>query len=212
MIRSDVLRQLGWGASITEDWDLTIRIYLSGYKILYTPFIQAPSEIIATFRQLARQRMRWAEGHTFNAKKYLIDILTSPNLETIEKLDWIYYAPYYFQSVFFILGTGMWLISQFVLPYRMPVLPASIGWALVFTNALSLVLMNLTGPFMERGVRRNWRGLPSFIVLTYLLVPYHAYAALKGLIEPHEGGWHRTQKTGVITHGVDRPMKGLQIE
>ena len=41
--------------------------------------------------------------------------------------------------------------------------------------------MNLAGLFMERGIRRNWRGLLSFILLTYLLVPYQAYASLKGL-------------------------------
>ncbi|MCH7611438.1 MAG: glycosyltransferase [Chloroflexi bacterium] len=203
MIRADVLRQYGWGTSITEDWELTIRLYLGGYKVLYTPFIQAPSEIVATFKQLALQRMRWAEGHTFNVKKYFLRVITSPNLETIEKLEWIYYAPYYLQSVFFVLGTGFWLLSEIVFRYRLPMLAASIGWALVFTNALSLVFMNLAGLFMERGVRRNWRGLLSFILLTYLMVPYQAYASLKGLIEPHEGGWHRTEKTGVITDMVD---------
>ena len=212
MIRSDVLRQHGWGTSITEDWDLTIRIYLSGYKVLYTPFIQAPSEIVATFKQLAQQRMRWAEGHTFNIKKYFLQVITSPNLELIEKLEWIYYAPYYLQSVFFVLGTGMWLISELVLQYRLPIFAASLGWALVFTNVLSLVFMNLAGLFMERGVRRNWRGLLSFVLLTYLMVPYQAYASLKGLIEPHEGGWHRTQKTGVITDVVDKLGLGKRMK
>ncbi|MDK1046094.1 MAG: glycosyltransferase, partial [Anaerolineales bacterium] len=212
MIRADVLRQHGWGTSITEDWELTIRLYLGGYKVLYTPFIQAPSEIVATFKQLALQRMRWAEGHTFNVKKYFLRVITSPNLETIEKLEWIYYAPYYLQSVFFVLGTGFWLLSEIVFRYRLPMLAASIGWALVFTNALSLVFMNLAGLFMERGVRRNWRGLLSFILLTYLLVPYQAYASLKGLIEPHEGGWHRTQKTGVITDMVDKLGLGKRMK
>lgn len=212
MIRADVLRQHGWGTSITEDWELTLRLYLSGYKVLYTPFIQAPSECVATFKQLARQRMRWAEGHTFNVKQYFFKILSSPNLDPAEKLEFIYYAPYYLQSVFFIIGTACWLLSEVVFRYRLPMLPATIGWALVFTNALSLALMNLTGLFMERGVRRNWSGLLSFILLTYLLVPYQAYAALKGLLEPHEGGWHRTQKTGIITDVVDKLGLGKRMK
>ncbi len=91
-------------------------------------------------------------------------------------------------------------------------LPASIGWALVFTNALSLVFMNLAGLFMERSVRRTWRGLLSFILLTYLLVPYQAYASLKGLLSPTEGGWHRTQKTGVITDVVDKLGLGKRMK
>ncbi|MFQ5813103.1 MAG: glycosyltransferase, partial [Anaerolineae bacterium] len=70
MIRADVLRQIGWGTSITEDWELTIKLYLAGYKVLYTPFIQAPAECVNSFKQLVKQRMRWAEGHTYQVKKY----------------------------------------------------------------------------------------------------------------------------------------------
>ncbi|MFB0543809.1 MAG: glycosyltransferase, partial [Candidatus Bathyarchaeia archaeon] len=69
MVRADILRRQGWTTSITEDWDLTLRLYLAGYKVLYTPLIQAPGEIPTTVRRLVRQRMRWAEGHTFAVKK-----------------------------------------------------------------------------------------------------------------------------------------------
>jgi len=62
MIRADVVKQLGWTTSITEDWDLTLRLYLAGYKVIYTPLVQAPAEIPTTIRRLAQQRMRWAEG------------------------------------------------------------------------------------------------------------------------------------------------------
>src|SRR5439155_16962280 len=68
MIRADVLRKLGWSTSITEDWELTIRLYLAGYKVLYTPYIQAPAECVSTVRRLIKQRMRWAEGHTYNVR------------------------------------------------------------------------------------------------------------------------------------------------
>src|SRR5207237_2472897 len=70
MIRADVLRKLGWSTSITEDWELTIRLYLAGYKVLYTPYIQAPAECVSKVSRLVKQRMRWAEGHTYNVKKY----------------------------------------------------------------------------------------------------------------------------------------------
>ncbi|UCF60250.1 MAG: DUF2341 domain-containing protein, partial [Anaerolineaceae bacterium] len=204
MIRADVVKQVGWKTSITEDWELTIRLYLAGYKVLYTPFIQAPAECVASFKQLTRQRMRWAEGHTFNVKKYFMEVLRSTKINLREKLEWVYFAPYYLQAAFFLVGTGAWLISDFILKARIPFWTRSLGWSLVFVNGFSLILMNVTGLFLERGVRRNWRGLLSFVLLTYLLVPYQAYAALKGLFEPHEGGWHRTQKTGVITEVLGR--------
>jgi cellulose synthase/poly-beta-1,6-N-acetylglucosamine synthase-like glycosyltransferase/ActR/RegA family two-component response regulator len=204
MIRADVLKKVGWRTSITEDWELTLRLYLEGYKVLYTPFIQAPAECVASFRDLSRQRMRWAEGHTFNVKKYFLRVLQTPNISRREKLEFIYFAPYYLQSAFFLLGTGAWLITDLLLNVDLPFWTATLGWSLVFANGFSLILMNLAGLFLERGIRRNWAGLLSFILLTYLLVPYQAYAALKGLFEPHEGGWHRTTKTGVITEIVER--------
>jgi cellulose synthase/poly-beta-1,6-N-acetylglucosamine synthase-like glycosyltransferase len=214
MIRADLLREVGWGTSITEDWELTIRLYLDGYRVLYSPFIQAPAECVSDFKQLVRQRMRWAEGHTFNVKRYFFPVLSSAKLTRREKLEFIYYAPYYLQSVFFIVGTLAWLVEEIILRSRLPFWTATLGWSLVFTNTFALILMNVAGLFLERGVRRNAAGLMSFIMLTFLLVPYQAYAAMKGLLEPHEGGWHRTDKTGVITEVIDklglgRRMRGL---
>jgi len=71
MIKRKILERIGWGTSITEDFQLTLKLYEAGYKVCYTPYIQTPSECVSTIRRLIRQRMRWAEGHTFNIKKCL---------------------------------------------------------------------------------------------------------------------------------------------
>jgi len=211
MIRADVLRKHGWGTSITEDWELTLRLYLDGYKVLYTPFIQAPAECISDFRQLIRQRMRWAEGHTYNVKKYFWKVLRSPHISLREKAEFLYYAPYYLQSIFFILGTSCWFISELILHRHIPYWTALFGWCLVFSNLFSLVIMNLSGLFLERGVKHNWNGIFSFITLSNLLVPFQAYAALKGLLEKDEGGWHRTPKSGRITEILGRLRFGKKL-
>ena len=128
MIRADVLRQHKWGTSITEDWELTLRLYLDGYKVLYTPFIQAPAECVSDFKQLTRQRMRWAEGHTFNVKRFFLPVLRSPNLSRREKLEFIYFAPYYLTSILFMLGTAAWLISELFLRVELPFWSEALGW------------------------------------------------------------------------------------
>ena len=202
MIRADVLRKLGWSTSITEDWELTIRLYLAGYKVLYTPYIQAPAECVSTVKRLIRQRMRWAEGHTYNVKKYFFKVLRSPNLSWKEKLEFVYYAPYYLQSVVFAAGTVAWLLSDLLLGQRLPNWTALLGWSLVFTNIFALPLMNLAGVALEGSVRRDIAGIFSFIALSNLLVPFQAYAAVKGLLEREEGGWVRTPKSGRITESL----------
>src|SRR3989344_4535902 len=69
MITKNVLSEVGWGTSITEDFQLTLKLYEAGYKVVYTPYVQAPSECVSTIKRLIRQRMRWAEGHSYNVKR-----------------------------------------------------------------------------------------------------------------------------------------------
>jgi len=68
----------------------------------------------------------------------------------------------------------------------------------------ALALMNLSGLFMERGVKHEWGGVLSAMLLSMVLVPFQAYAALKGLLAVKEGGWFRTPKSGKITEFFDR--------
>lgn len=203
MIRADILRELGWTHSITEDWDLTLRMYLDGYGVFYTPLIQAPAEIPTSLRALARQRMRWAEGHTYAVKKYFRDVMRSPKLTLGEKLEFLYFAPYYLQSLLFLLGTGCWLLAE-LLGHNLPFWTVLFGWSLLFSNLLALPLMSVTGLYLEGSALDDLTGVFSMVVLTYLLAPFQGYAALKGLLERDEGGWIRTLKTGSITDRILR--------
>lgn len=201
MIRADVLKKLGWTDSITEDWDLTLRMYQAGYKVLYTPLIFASAEIPNTIRILTRQRMRWAEGHTFAVKKYFWDILKSPNLNVREKLEFLYFTPYYLQSFFMLTGTLFWVIAE-LLGQLPPFWTPTFGWCLVITNLSALPLMSLTGLYLEQTTREDFTSIFSFVALSYILAPFQAYAALKGLMERDEGCWVRTLKTGNVTNNV----------
>jgi len=204
MIRADVLRKLGWSTSITEDWELTIRLYLAGYKVLYTPYIQAPAECVSKVSRLIKQRMRWAEGHTYNVKKYFWQVLRSPNLTWQEKLEFVYYAPYYLQSVLFTFATLAWIIGVLILGQKLPMWGEVFGWSLVVSNALALPLMNLTGVLLEGSLKRDALGVFSFIGLSWLLVPFQAYASIKAFFERKEGGWVRTPKSGHVTETLER--------
>ena len=199
MIRRDALESVGWGSSITEDFELTLKLYEKGYKVLYTPYVQAPAECVSTIRRLVRQRMRWAEGHSFNVKKMFVKLMTSPKLTFAEKFEFAYLSPYYLQAFFFLVGTLAWLMSEAVFKSRLPFWTELWGWSLVLTNMFALPLVNGVGLFVEESEERDYLGLGSFIALSYLLVPFQAYAAVKGLIEEKEGPWFRTPKTGRIT-------------
>ena len=228
MVRRDILEEIGWGTSITEDFELTLRLYAQGYKVVYTPYIQAPAECVSTIKSLVRQRMRWAEGHSNNVRKMFTRLLfgrwidsnvvndqllitndksirnsskkwiPSP-LTLLEKLEFLYLSPYYLQAFFFLIGTLSWLISETVFKTHLPFWTELWGWSLVLTNLLALPLMNAVGLFLEESEEKDYAGLASFVALSYILVPFQAYASLKGFLESSEGPWFRTPKTGRIT-------------
>ncbi len=202
MIRADVLRNVGWGTSITEDWELTLKLYARGYKVIYTPWAETPAECVSTFARLARQRMRWAEGHTHNVRKWFLPILRSPLITPIEKLEFLYDSTYYLQAGLFVLGSVSWLVSEVVFRTHVPGWTALLGWSLLFSNVFALPLMNLGGLILEEAPARDVQGVFGALVLSFALVPFQGWAALKGLISKDEGPWFRTPKTGRVTDEV----------
>jgi hypothetical protein len=64
--------------------------------------------------------------------------------------------------------------------------------------------MNLTGVLLEGSLKRDALGLLSFIGLSWILVPFQAYASIKALFEKKEGGWVRTPKSGRVTESLER--------
>ena len=204
MIKADVLRKYGWSTSLTEDWELTLRLYIDGYKVLYTPYIQVPAECPSTIPRLVRQRMRWAEGHTHNAKKYFWRVLRSEKLSLREKVEFLYYSPYYLQSLLLIVGTMCWMASG-LLQESMPFWNTVLGWPILLMNVLAIPFMCLTGLFVERGLRKGFGGIFSIVALSHVLAPFQGYASLKGLLERQEKSvWIRTLKTGRITEPLSR--------
>ena len=202
MIRADLLREIGWGTSITEDWELTLKLYARGYKVAYTPWAETPAECVSTFSRLARQRMRWAEGHTHNVRTHFWLIMLSPFVTVLEKIEFLFDTTYYLQAGLFIVGSLAWLISEVFFHTHVPGWTATLGWALLFSNILALPLMNLGGLVLEEAPPRDLQGVLGAVVLSFALVPFQGWAALKGLLSKDEGPWFRTPKTGRITDEV----------
>jgi cellulose synthase/poly-beta-1,6-N-acetylglucosamine synthase-like glycosyltransferase len=210
MIRADLLREIGWGTSITEDWELTLKLYARGYKVAYTPWAETPAECVSTFSRLARQRMRWAEGHTYNVRRHFFSIMLSPFVTLLEKIEFLFDTTYYLQAGLFVVGSLAWLISEVFFHTHVPGWTATLGWALLFSNILALPLMNLGGLVLEEAPPRDLQGVLGAVVLSFALVPFQGWAAFKGLLSKEEGPWFRTPKTGRITDEVHH-LRRLQL-
>ncbi len=68
--RSDILRRIGWQrTSLTEDYELRIRLLLEGVRIHYLPEAVGRGEAPLTWADARRQRARWLQG-THQARRH----------------------------------------------------------------------------------------------------------------------------------------------
>lgn len=65
----------GWDeGAITEDSELSIRIYMKGFKIKYIPFAVTLEQEPETISVWAKQRTRWVRGNNYVVTKFLKEI------------------------------------------------------------------------------------------------------------------------------------------
>jgi cellulose synthase/poly-beta-1,6-N-acetylglucosamine synthase-like glycosyltransferase len=77
-----ILDSGGWEAdTLTEDLDLSYRMQLNGYRILYLRDIDSPGEIPPTVPSFKQQQGRWANGSMRTARKILPTILRNNKLD-----------------------------------------------------------------------------------------------------------------------------------
>ena len=81
---ADVLRNLGWGEGLTEDYQLRLRLLKAGVRVVYEPAAIGNGEAALTWKQARAQRARWLTG-THNASQELARPLLG---ESLRRRDW----------------------------------------------------------------------------------------------------------------------------
>ena len=86
--RKAMLEAGGWQAdTLAEDLDISYRIQLQDYHILYLNELQSPAEIPPTVPSYKKQQGRWANGSLRTAKKLLPALLTDRGLGVKKRLQ-----------------------------------------------------------------------------------------------------------------------------
>jgi cellulose synthase/poly-beta-1,6-N-acetylglucosamine synthase-like glycosyltransferase len=81
VIRKDVLTECGgWDEkAITEDSELSVRIYRKGWKIRFVPYAVTWEQEPETLSVWTRQRTRWVRGNNYVIRKFLSQALLLKN-------------------------------------------------------------------------------------------------------------------------------------
>lgn len=196
MIKTEILKKFEFEDDLTEDWNLTLRLYEEGYKIIYDPTLRASGECPKTVFRLFRQNMRWSEGHSRNVRRHLLKILTSKFVTKREKLDFLMLGSIYFNAISVVSLT---LLGIFLVPILNLVLVnpfAFLTWCLALIGISSTAIAALIALSLQ-GAKKDFAKIPNALFIGYISTPIAAYGALKGIFT-NNGYFQRTYKTGKI--------------
>ncbi len=138
--RRSVLKAVGGfdPTKLTEDTDLTYRLYLQGWKIAYVNAAECYEEAVCSWETREKQLTRWAIGHDQCLFEYFFETLKSPFLKFWQKVDGILLLGVYTTPLLVFIG---WLVGIFAYLTGAP------WWTLLFPAILFVFAYNSIGNF-----------------------------------------------------------------
>lgn len=194
VVWKSVLQEIGgWDAkALTEDTELTFRIYEKGYRIKFIPDVASWEQEPEKLGTWIRQRTRWAMGNSYIISKYLKKIFrTKMNFSVIELLNLVYL---YYLFVFAILFSDILFLLAISGVIRITVIgPYAELWAFAFFLFLIEILIALS---FEREDKFSNFLLSIFAYLTYtkLWVFVVLRALTFQLFSKKERRWEKTER------------------
>jgi cellulose synthase/poly-beta-1,6-N-acetylglucosamine synthase-like glycosyltransferase len=142
VIRRGLLDTLGgWDESaITEDSEMSIRVYMEGYRIKVIPYAVTWEEEPETWAVWLKQRTRWVRGNNYVAKKFLREIPQFSN--KLLAVEVLYLLSLYYVFFLAILVSDAIFLASLVGLVAIPVPgPYTAVWVLAFLLFIVEILL-----------------------------------------------------------------------
>jgi cellulose synthase/poly-beta-1,6-N-acetylglucosamine synthase-like glycosyltransferase len=195
VIHKALVEQLGgWDEqALTEDFELSIRIYRAGYQIQFLPaavtWEQEPERLGVWFRQ----RRRWVRGSNYIVRRHGLSLLRArPRRIGVEllyslSLYYLFFLAVVASDVLFLLGAAGLTAINVPGPY-------GLVWLFAYTTFVLQLVIALT---CEEG-EESWRNILLTLVMyfTYcqLWLPVVAAAFYDDFIARREIKWAKTER------------------
>lgn len=193
MIASDLLQQIGWGATcLTEDLEFTVKVALRGMKVYWSHEAVVYDEKPLTLQQSFLQRVRWMQGQADCMARFVGPLAA----RAIGKRDWVALdlAMYLVQPLiivvnFFCLVMGLLFMvvsHQHLTGTTLDLLPA-LFIGLLYVNVISLIL--------ER--HYSWKTIAFFLTFPFYNLTW-APIVIKGFKNKDQRAWSHTQHSRAL--------------
>ena len=159
--RKSVVASVGWWSprTLTDDVDITWRVQMSGWRVVYEPnaivWILMPETLIG----LWRQRLRWAEGGAQVAIDYFLPLVrgrVAPGMSVIY-IDFVMSVTWAYAIVFTLALGLLWTLgfTPHLMEQGLALVPEWWGLTLALTYLVQAVVSHLIERRYERNMLRN---------------------------------------------------------
>ncbi|HEX8985912.1 MAG TPA: glycosyltransferase [Bryobacteraceae bacterium] len=197
----------GWQHdTLTEDSDLSYRAQLKGWRFVYLPGLDCPSELPVEMHSFQVQQSRWAKGLTQVAKKLLPTILRA-------KVPWRVKLEAIFHLTPNLSYPMMMVVSALMLPVM--ICRFYMGWMQMLFLDLPLIVASFWSisafyilaerELYPRSFRRTVMLLPALLAVGVALTVINTRAVLEALLGV-QTGFVRTPK-----YAVDKGQAGAVV-
>lgn len=198
IIRRSIIESIGgWDTkAIAEDTEISFRIYMMGYRILFLPGAVTWEQEPQTLKVWFKQRTRWVKGNIYVIIKNL-PLLVNPKAKKI-RFDILY-----FLSIYFLLLSSLIVSDSVLLLY-------ALGWAHTtlagFSNMLWFlaILLFILGTYVTISTEKGELNLSNLnvIILMYftyskmwmVVAAYGLYKYFTDVLFHRETKWYKTER------------------
>lgn len=198
VMRTALIRQLhGWDEdALTEDSELSVRIYEEGYIIKYIPYAITYEQEPQEWGVWMRQRMRWVRGNNYVIGKFFRHILRFRNRRL--GFDLLYtLALYYVFFIAIVVSDLLFVVSALKLVSIALPGPYTAVWILAFFLFLGELLVTLS--YDREDTLRNL-GLAVLMYFTYcqLWIVVIVRAWWSEHVRKEKRTWAKTERFDVV--------------
>ncbi len=214
LIRRSLLESLGgWDEqALTEDAEMSIRIYQAGYLIKFVPYAVTWEQEPETLRVWFHQRIRWARGNNYVLRKYFAGVFkTRPRVVGIE----LFYsmALYYIFFLAILVSDALLLACWFGWTAILVPGPYSQVWIFAFI-LFTLELVIVLSHEREDSVSNIFLVALSYFTYCQLWILVVLKGAWDDFVLKREAVWVKTERYRVtpVEKEPDAELVGPQAE
>ena len=187
--RVDILRKLGWGEGLTEDYHLRLQLILMGIRIVYEPAAIGYGEAPLTWGRARTQRVRWLRGTHDTSQKYIkhliVEGMKRRNLAILDAALQASFPSYSTLSFLVLIILVIHVPADYFIK-SIFLWPQISAWAAV---AVTLLIYPLIGLILERAPVRAYIA----ILLGPYFILWRTWLALTSRFREKHITWIRTE-------------------